>query len=135
MELPVLLMQKDIDILRLMVKEYRRRQGVSGTKNPPVLTAPETYLAKAPPEGIDGRTEADPPVAGYAECELYRINNDNEIVPIELAGDPITQGIYNISRGAVAGDAFILVTRDKYGSWVVVVEDCGEETGTGSGTS
>lgn len=81
--------------------------------------APELYIAFAA-SGIPAQVNSIPPVPGDAECDIYRIvqneAGDNNVVSMGIA--PKT--VYNISSADIADGTWCLIARDKSGSWIVV---------------
>jgi len=72
--------------------------------------APEVYIAKTPVDGIPARSTTTP---GSAECNIYRIVDDN----LEEVSS-FTHVVYNLKESDIAGDEYISVKRDKYGTWL-----------------
>ena len=125
--------------------------------------APETYLALTPSAGIAAldpgasetgtgtSTAAYDDAPGFAECRVFRVNGYGAAAVLQPV-DGLTRDVYNVSEDEIAGDTWILVTRDKFGTWfalkggagagdtiavdvVHVVNATGDTgTGTGSGT-
>lgn len=94
-------------------------------------TAPELYVARTPPSGIPALEETgtgtdgldDEP--GYAECEVYQLLDDDQDSPrLYLTGNQ--KRVYNITTITIPGDEWILVARDKWGSWYVVTGQAAE---------
>jgi hypothetical protein len=117
-----------LSILQEVVQDYLQRKG----KTPPARQkptpelgfAPEIYLAKTPSTGILAihpglliGTGTDPqiplddtPFSG--QCQVYRlVNGVVHIVP------GLTRLVYNMSNADLAGNQWVLIIRDKFGSW------------------
>lgn len=133
----------DMDVLRRLVRRERdRRVGSSGRHTPEaeIGTAPETYIARTPLGGIPALTEptdtdlgtgSDADIGtgtgtarvevlpGYADCDIYQILVDpyDNIPEIQPCGFTIT--VFNLTSVALASHSWILITRDKFGSWIV----------------
>lgn len=127
----------DLDILRTLVAEYRRRpkDRPRSDPTPPLPTAPEVYVVLTPDGGIPGLTESadvgtefgedDEP--GSADCQIYR----------RVSGVLIPQGftrtVYNLSADAIGGSQWVGVVRDKWGDWYAMSGVPGP-AGAGGGT-
>lgn len=111
-------------LLREMARDFRSRK-----TNKPIAEAaewgktygedsqsPETFIAKPLSSTIpaldENGTTADA-TAGEGECEIYQIVNS----VLEPTG--ITKTVYNLSERAFR-QKFIIITRDKFGKWIVV---------------
>jgi hypothetical protein len=94
------------------------------------MPAPEVYVALTPPDGIPalqgdsgsqtgtgtGTGQPGPgDIPGHADCAIYR--------KLDLDGDPvlepmgITRDVYNVATVAVSGNTWVLIERDKLGTW------------------
>lgn len=158
------LSQSDVERLREVVRQVlgERMSNPVVSRRQDRSAAPEVYVARTPTGGIAalqsdvGTGTGDPSLdqPGSAECEIY------QIVPAEASGDSpsmmpvdgLTQTVYNLSGSDVAGNAWVLVFREKFGSWVAapvstggggidrvvdvvhVVDGALSGTGTGAGT-
>lgn len=98
--------------------------------------APEVYIALPPADGIPGLDSItvgsgtdNPPAEGdrpgHAECNIYRIV-DGELKLVS----GLTRTVYNLSESTIEQD-WILIERDKFGTWVPVV---GSRGGSSEGT-
>lgn len=109
---------------------------------PEMYQAPEVYIAKTPPGGIPALSQAtatgtgtgtdttDTP--GYANCDIYRIQLYGDVPELEPVGG-LFRRVYNVAGDLVPGNQWIVVVRDKFGSWLVVAP--GPEAGSaGTGT-
>lgn len=111
-------------LLREMARDFRGRK-----TNKPIAEsaewgktygedsqAPETFIAKPVSSSIpaldENGTTAEA-TAGSGECEIYQIVND----VLEPTG--IIKTVYNLSERAFR-QKFIIITRDKFGKWIVV---------------
>jgi PKD repeat protein len=108
----IVLSEEDAAILQQMINKVKRdtpaaRQLAGGDND--YLTS-ETYLAAPPAGGIPGAVDG---IFGSADCAIYRAV---ENVPRPTG---LTKAVYN-GGPTVAGGLYVLVTRDKYGTWYVV---------------
>jgi hypothetical protein len=85
--------------------------------------APEVYVARTPDGGITGMVQdstgtgvGDHP--GVATCEIYkRITVGGEPELVAIPG--LTKAVHNIATSDIPGNTWVLVTRDKGGTWWV----------------
>ena len=117
-------------LLQEIFRAYR-----SGTDFGQVRTAegdegylpPEVYVARTPTGGIpalsqgtdtgtDG-TALDDDVPGSAECRIYRVLGTGSSARLVYAG--LTKWVYNLNGADLAGDTWVKVSRDKFGTWLV----------------
>ena len=111
------LSENDRRILKALVDDHKQRRVNSPNRSQLEevdYLAPETYVAWPPSGGIPALTSDQP---GSAECDIYVID--------ELAGTPdlnavadFSAVVYNLS-GIKVPRAWCLVTRTKFGNWVV----------------
>jgi hypothetical protein len=84
--------------------------------------SPEVYVARTPYEGIpgfDSYTDVGTGTGAFphtAECEIYKVDFSND--HMEAAG--FTKVITNLSPTSIAGDKWIIVLRDKFGTWYAI---------------
>lgn len=137
-----LLTEADRNEIRKLIAEERRRYG--GTAQRPHLEGedyqtPEVYVAKTPEDGIPAATfDGVDFYPGYADCEIYRVLLDD--------GEPYLSPLSNLSKrvhnlaleeagtgagesGAVGGDVWLTVLRDKFGSWFIAGSGGGGSSG------
>lgn len=160
------LTEEDLKVLRDVIARERSRQGrTTGRQGVDwdEHQAPEVYVARTPYAGISGLTTVGTgthldtgtgtgtgvtgdDVAGSASCAIYQVV-DGEFLSI---GTSLL--VHNYSTEAVEGDKWVLVLRDKFGTWFVndmepaginiartpsagiAALGEGADTGTGSGT-
>lgn len=130
-------MARDVYVLsRELMEAVRRaeeavRQARQNTENrqvvedPPIQT-PEVYIALTPAGGIPALTVLpgtgtggyDQP--GVAECNIYqaRFIGGSPLTPEIVPVPNVSRLVYNLSTTAIGGDVWILLVRDKYGSWI-----------------
>lgn len=81
--------------------------------------SPDVYIAKLSGSGIPalaaGTPEGTPDVPGKADCDIYQINDDDELVQ---APSSFSREVYNLSV-SVLSKPYVLIHRDKYGDWCV----------------
>lgn len=140
-----LLSDDDMTVLRGLIRRERdRRVGYHArpAPEPETGTAPETYIARAPSGGITGLTQTpdtfvgtgsgdiDVPtgtgtarmnvVPGFGTCDIYQILTDpNDGVTQELQPCGFSLLVYNLATIPVMPHEWIVITRDKFGSWVI----------------
>jgi hypothetical protein len=73
-----------------------------------------------PPHGIPARVGRK---CGKAICEVYYIDDDDELVPFENQSGPVSTTIWNMATDKVEGDTFIQ-TKDILGKPVADWEPC-----------
>lgn len=146
---PYMLSEDDRAWMQKVIQDYVDRLGnptgrPDTTNEPP--QAPETYIALTPSTGIPAIDQSGTTgtgtvsyalddVPGSAVCRIYRLirGTFRRVGPTKL--------VYNLSRSALPGNAWILVTRDKFGTWIIpccpeddTTVDTDAATGTGTGT-
>lgn len=78
-------------------------------------------LAKAPTGGIPALTPGSPDVAGKAACDLYSINDDDELDKLQDAdGNDIQAVIYNCSRTRIIAGEYVNFDVDARGRYVAL---------------
>lgn len=133
--------EKDVETIREVVADWRRHRGspaARGPTHPPAEDqAPDVYIARTPAGGIPAMepaggsgtgtcggtgttaTIADKP--GSADCAIFQIiHGDAHCVPELWDSGGTAYTVYNLSTQAVAGDTYVIVARDKFGSWLVL---------------
>lgn len=118
------LSEKDLADIKEMYKELmprRVRRGAKATDWDESQSS-QFYVAKTPADGIPATVEGR---ASYADCNIYEVstfpedeNEDGEVLLTEV--DQLVHRIFNISTGAIAGDTWIHVAKDTYGTWHVL---------------
>jgi len=120
------------EALRQVREVVRQTQGEArGTRAanvPPIAPGPECFIAKSPSGGIAARSGTT--VSGE-ECDLYRTaeavgTTDRTLSAMYLSDGmtPNTRTVYNFSSEAVSANAWIIISRDKLGTWWVIAEEC-----------
>lgn len=108
------LTEKDRDLLRRVIdREQRRNSNPHArprTNADTDFMAPEVYLAKAPTGGIPARLGNAP---GSVECDIYKI------VEGALVTTEFSKTVYNLGE-EIEEETWVVVVRDKYGSWIVL---------------
>lgn len=150
------LSEGDRKALTELLREHRQRPPNATNRPDPEgedWFTPEVYIAKTPPEGIPALVEGpdtgtelgegDEP--GFADCDIYRIitfSGNPELVPVSGLSkrvynltpdspDESTTGTADVISGAVAGNIWIPVARDKFGSWMALTGAGGGSVGAG----
>lgn len=132
------LSEKDKEALRRVLLDSKGRpQNPPGRYTPGTLDheefpTPDVYVARAPLSGIPASTlggtgtgtgtgtQPDSDDLGYAECTIYRILGDDVDDPqlVPLVG--VTRRVHNLSSSLIPAESWLIVARDKFGSWWVV---------------
>lgn len=127
------LSQADVDVLREIVRDWTNIvsniQGRGG-RDPDAQEqqAPEVYIAKVPEDGIIGfdydtgtgtgtgsGTGTADGLVSYADCVVYKLLPDKSLVSTRG-----TKRVHNLSGSDIAGNTYVVVSRDKFGIWWVV---------------
>lgn len=138
------LSDEDITILQEVILErknnrnYQRSATESSWNSREYHPSPETYVAypqtsagipKLLPSGtgtgtdVSGVTYDEP---GKAKCDIYRIIENETTGDPELRTIGFSEYVYNLSSADLDQD-WILITRTKFGKWVAVTAEGGEE--------
>lgn len=114
----IFLTDSDHAALREMLRERQGGRVNAPNRQPSRLAeeqsghqAPEVYIALTPTDGIPARVGTTP---GSAECVIQHIDSTGDLAEVASFAQPV----YNVSTSAVAGDEYISVKRDKYGTWL-----------------
>jgi hypothetical protein len=105
-------------LLREIAREYKNTPpppGIGGNWIDDPHQAPEVYLAQTPGGGIAARSGT---TVSSASCTIWRNINGT----LESTG--ITLTVYNFATTAIGATKYIIVNRDKQGTWWVVAADC-----------
>lgn len=121
------LTERDAQVLREMLSDFKRRNLNSGGRQEPEFVsdlhqAPETYVAEVT-TAIPGLTVAAGTgatiIPGASTCALYRLlragSVNGRLVPLH-----VSVAVHNLSEDPIAVDSLILVERDKFGTWWAV---------------
>jgi hypothetical protein len=120
-------------VVRAESQAVRNTTGRAGPESGERYLTPETYVAKTPADGIPAFED---PVPGHATCDIYRVipkaiakdltadppepENRIELNLVKMENGP--REVYSISEQELAGNAWMIVTRDKDGCfWPVNV--------------
>lgn len=137
-------LQRALDKIRRLPNTTQNRPHVEQ----PEEGAPEVYVAKTLEEGIpalanlDGSTGTDTEAVaspGHANVEIYQLLFDDSTTEPYLDSIGIEIEVFNLSTTAIPADTYVLIKREKSGSWFVEGPETAatEEvvgTGTGDGT-
>lgn len=127
------LSERDVSVLKDIIGEYLRRKPQQRRPRQEVSLppSPETYVAYIGPDGIPALSRGaqtgtgtgshlGDDVPGSAECDIYRIYDAGgtpRLAPVESS-----RLVYNLSTSPVDGHGWRPVTRDAFGSWLVMAE-------------
>ncbi len=120
------LTDEEVSLVQWAINEARRRKLAEDAGEEPDIQTGDTYIALTPAAGIPALYEAsgsgsgsspmgtgDTP--GSAVCQIYQIvNGKTQLLPSLLS-----KTVYNLSPTSIAGFTYIVVSRDKFGRWVV----------------
>ena len=100
----------EADVLKLrrfiaLVEEWTSGGETPSSRN---YGAPDVYIAEVPGSGIPARSGKTP---GSATCNIYRINDSDQLEPITT----LTKKVYNLSTNKIDTE-YALVVRAKTGS-------------------
>ncbi len=142
----IALTEQDAKVLReFLAAQRRKKPAIRYAREPDEPPAPETYVALTPAGGIPAitlgvgtGTGSGPDQVAYADCDIYRVVRLRSFKQLHAMG--ITRPVHSLSHEAVPGGIYVLITRDKGGTWWVsgTPADLSHEvdpgTGTGTGT-
>jgi hypothetical protein len=125
----------EVTILKLL-KQYvsppNRSAGPHGIAEHEEMPAPEMYVALTPIGGIPALVQAsstpgegDEP--GVADCQIYKIVKGADDFLEEVAN--VTKPVYNLNGEEIAGETWVLVQRDKFGTWFAITGGSNASTG------
>lgn len=83
----------------------------------------ETYVAVSPSGGIPALARGAgglPDQPGQADCAVYRVTLDAAYSPTLASVPGASRTVSNIYTSAVPPGVWVIVTRDKYGTWLIV---------------
>lgn len=124
----------DVELLQEMIRLHQNKRHNPALRpfdEEPNLQPPEVYVALAPMGGIPALTGAGTDIDATATiCEIYKLSavsgpGTDPGFPLVDAG--FTQPVYNLFN-AVPANSWVLVEKDKYGTWWV-------STSAGGGSS
>lgn len=136
--------QRDLQKLKERLRRVRdERINTEGRTTPTVHSvhmdtsqAPEIYIALVPEGGLEpaeftGTSGGPPTVLNGTLCSVYRFNaEEGELEPV----DALTKRVYNLSTKAIKADSWIVIQRDKFGSWFamgILQSPYGDTSGVG----
>lgn len=108
----------DVMVLQRLLDNTRGTSINTPVRRPKKVSdvSPDTYLAKAQTD-ISARDDTvSPPIAGSETCNIYRVNDDGEIV--HLVGTEKT--VYNFRTEDISSESYFAVGRTKSGQWVAL---------------
>ena len=135
-------------VLGEVIGDHLNRQ--RGRNRPPgaqlehdLRTAPEVYVARAPAGGIPtlyelyitgtGSGTGTHYLPGFTQCDIYQLDEGDYGMELVAVEDE-SQRVFNITACKVEEDTWIVVERDKFGTWLAV-DTCGASKKTTSTTS
>lgn len=80
--------------------------------------APETYIAKAPSDGIPAFSDNAP---GFADCEIYKVIGASVANPTIALVTSAKKRVYNLTLGSIPAETLFSIVRDKFGHWIANV--------------
>ncbi len=100
------------------IKRLLRQHGVTArTVEEPGPTRSPVYVAYPDSaSGIPGLTPGTPPVAGSADCNIYRVIDNEGDLELQEVADLKCRTVLNLSPAPIV-QTWLLVLRDAYGSW------------------
>lgn len=115
-ETPRFLTSKDLEIFQRLVERINRTPPPlhSGLSLGEDSQAPEVYVARVPASGIPAMAVIRP---GRATCDIYQLLRQ-DVPQVMLAFSSVE--VHNVSFSEISGDSFIIVVRDKYGTWLAI---------------
>jgi hypothetical protein len=128
----ILLSDADAQAIQTLLDD--RRQGRPGAPNRPRVgwdeqeqSVSQVYVARLPTDGIPGLTEKFGTGTGTApllvapgfsdNCDIYRVIESSYGSPQLVAVTSFSKRVYNTSPAKLAGNQWLLIERDAYGSW------------------
>ena len=108
----------DVEFLRYWIDRQRGLHRPISLDDSPVIPsmAPECYVALTPAGGIPARSGT---TLGTATCAIYEMRTVSSVVT--LVDLTFTETVYNLSSVAADPSIYIVISREKFGYWVV---DC-----------
>ncbi len=129
---------KDIRLLNNIIERERNRavntRGRGYLEDEARGQSPEIYIARVPTGGIPalsegpgtgsgsgtGPLEIADDIPGEAECNIYRLLTNDAGVPRLEGIDGLTRIVYNLCTVDIDEYQWVLVVKDKFGSWFVI---------------
>lgn len=127
------LLQQTIDLVRDLRYNVQGRPRVQDDWS----ESPEIYIARIPQGAIpglglsssgtgSGTGSVDIGPANYVDCYIYRVIHSTSLPNLEKI-DGLTRRVYNVGQSCIYGPQFAVVTKDKFGDWIVVGNGRGTE--------
>lgn len=134
--------ERDAVVIRSMLEQHRNRVQNPRNRTPSHiedLPGPAFYVAKATTgiPALSGGTGTAPYQPGYAECEVYRLDEvqgTGTSLLQELSDAGFTVTVNNLGSSAVATGAWFHPAQDKWGKWWAVAS-AGDGSSAFSGAS
>jgi len=122
------LTEQDVAELKGLLRAMRNTKQTTQQRPdvpPQITTTPEVYVALTPKSGIPGRTSGPAEtgtgtgtgpdygdIPGSADCDVWQHQVG---IMMPAARGKVT--VYNFAEGTIGGNLWILVERDKFGTW------------------
>lgn len=112
------LSDEDVEFLRRWIDRQRGIYRPISLEDSPVVPSgsPECYAALTPVGGIPARSGT---TLGSASCAIYELRTVSSVVT--LVDLSFTETVYNLSAVAADPSIYIVISRERFGYWVV---DC-----------
>jgi len=126
------LSERDVKALRgLLDRVQGSRRNPEGRPDTTVddHQAPEVYVAKTPSGGIPALdVESSTSYPGVAQCNIYKLSpsSDSSETAVLLQVEGLRKWVRNLTESDIAGSSWVLVVREKFGSWIAVTGGAGE---------
>jgi hypothetical protein len=137
------LSQSDRDVLAELLGWWRERAASEGPERGDITyeegTTPDVYIAQVleSPGAFDDSTDTP----GYGSVQIYQIQHEEGTDPLLEIAESVEEPFYNFGAADPIVGAWVVISRDKYGSWVYASPAGGggsmiirEEDGAPSGT-
>lgn len=119
----------DRELVQEIITEVKRQIGnrpIYTDREEDQLFTPETYIAFTPEGGIPARTEGpgtgsgagQDDVMAYADCEVYQKVYISGVEYLKRTG--FTRRVFNLSDTAIPQFSWVVITRDKWGTWIAI---------------
>lgn len=107
--------EHDKRLLQWVINEVRKRVTPLGVPQlyPRLMMTSDCYIIKLPDSGIPA---LDDDVPGSADCNIYKINDDDSSFILE--DTEITIKVFNLYPFIIKG-TFARIVKDKYGRWII----------------
>jgi hypothetical protein len=114
--------EHDRAVLLELLRRARQVQGAPTGRLPAPeedLPAPEVYVGLTPAGGIPALIGTAPAKPGKAECQVYRVDTKPTGPELEEVKN-LVRDVHNLTGAALPGNDWVLLARDKWGTWFAV---------------